>query len=183
MKRSEIELLLPEIFRLTLEQESESLLSGMLDVMEALPDPSERILDTLQTFFDPYRAPQLFVYYLAGWFDLDPFWVRNPEDFTEAAQLPAFPAGLDRLRDVVARAAYLSKWRGTQKGMIDFLETATGVRGYRIDEQVADADGSVIPFHIRVHVPQAAAAYRGLIERIVALEKPAYVTAEIQQDK
>ncbi len=183
MKRSEIDLLLPEIFRLTIEQESNRLLSGLLDVMEILLEPSEKVLDSLAAFFDPYQAPKRFVHYLAGWVDLDPFWVQNPESFEDVSQLPEFPGGLDQLRILIARAAYLSKWRGTQKGMIAFLETATGIDGYRIDEQVEDEEGSVIPFHIVVHVPKESAEFRSLIERIVRLEKPAYVTAAIQMDE
>ncbi len=183
MKRSEIELLLPEIFRLTLDSESSRLLGGMLDVMQALLEPSEQVLDSLAAFFDPYQAPKRFVHYLAGWVDLDPFWVQDPENFEDIAQIPEFPGGLDQLRVLIARAAYLSKWRGTQKGMIAFLETATGVHGYRIDEQITDAEGTVIPFHIVVHVPHEAADCRSLIERIVRLEKPAYVTADIQMEE
>ncbi|MDX2161979.1 MAG: hypothetical protein SF162_11690 [bacterium] len=181
MNRSEIELLLPEIFRLTLHDEANGLLGGLIDVMLTLLEPSEAILDSLAEYFDPYRAPQLFVHYLAGWVDLDPFWIQNPESFHDAARLPDFPSGLDNLRVLVARAAYLSQWRGTHKGMLTFLETATGVGGFRIDEIVQDESGAVIPFHIVVQVPPGAVQYRGLIERIVQLEKPAYVTAAITQ--
>jgi len=35
------------------------------------------------------------------------------------------------------------------------------------------------PFHIRIDAPAEAGSHRALIARIVALEKPAYVTAAI----
>ena len=63
--------------------------------------------------------------------------------------------------------------------MSRFLEIATGVHGFEIQERVEDARGVLIPFHIRVVVPQKARARIGLIERIVAWEKPAHTTSEI----
>jgi len=177
MKSAEIELLLPEIFRRTLSPGNPLL--GFVDIMEVLQIPSEDVLTHLERFFDPYRAPDLFVPYLAGWVDLDQVWIQAPEEFT-AKTLPLFPAGVGRLRELVANAAYLSRWRGTARGMLAFLEIATGSRGFAIDETVPDADGQPIPFHIRVRAPQAAAAYQGLVKQIVELEKPAYVTFELQ---
>ena len=60
-----------------------------------------------------------------------------------------------------------------------FLETATGATGFEIEEIVADEHGEIIPFHIRVRVPEEATAYVTLIRRIIDIEKPAYVTYEL----
>jgi phage tail-like protein len=181
MKRADIEQLLPEIFRRTLVpgRIEPSPLAAFLDAMETLHAPDEAVLAALDTYFDPYRAPDRFVPYLAGWVDLGDLWVENPLEFT-AETLPPFPAGVGRLRDLIASAAYLSRWRGTERGLSAFLETATGLSGYTIEEQVLDDDGQPIPFHMRVRAPKEAASYRLLIERIVAKEKPAYVTFELQ---
>ncbi len=187
MKRAEIELLLPEIIRRTLPLSGTSSaahpqdanpLALFLDVMELLHAPDEDVIASLDHYFDPYRAPDQFAAYLAGWVDLDDLWISNPQEFS-AATLPPFPSGVGRLRELIAAAAYLSRWRGTAKGLLAFLEKATGAAGFVIDQQVIDAEGQPIPFHIRVHVPGAAAAYRPLIERIVVKEKPAYVTYEL----
>jgi len=181
MKRSEIELLLPEIFRRTLPpiRTEPNPLASFLDVMEDLHAPDEAILTALDSYFDPYHAPDLFVAYLAGWVDLDDLWIENAQEFT-AKTLPRFPSGVGHLRELVAAAVFLSRWRGTAKALITFLETATGVPGFTIDEHVLDGDGQPIPFHIRVNAPKAAAAYRVLIENIIRKEKPAYVTYELQ---
>lgn len=183
MKRADIELLLPEIFRRTLPpvRTGTNPLDSFLDVMELLHAPDETVLAALETYFDPYRAPEMFVNYLAGWVDLDRLWIENPQEFT-AKTLPAFPSGVGRLRELVAAAAFLSRWRGTHQGLLRFLEVATGVTGFEIDEHVLDEDGQPIPFHIRVRVPEVAASYRVLIERIIMKEKPAYVTFELQTD-
>ena len=181
MKRAEIELLLPEIFRRTLPpvRTEANPLASFLDAMETLHAPDESILEALDSYFDPYHAPDQFVAYLAGWVDLDDLWIENPLEFT-AKTLPRFPSGVGHLRELVAAAVFLSRWRGTRKALLTFLETATGVSGFTIDEQVLDDNGLPIPFHIRVNAPKAAAPYHILIENIIRKEKPAYVTYELQ---
>ncbi len=183
MKRADIELLLPEIFRRTLPPVRPSAdtnpLDVFLDVMELLQAPDDGVLAALDDYFDAYRAPDRFVAYLAGWVDLGDLWVANPQEFT-AASLPPFPTGVGHLRDLVASAVFLSRWRGTAKGLLTFLETATGTTGFAIDEQVLDADGLPIPFHIRVRAPLESAPHRALIDNIIRKEKPAYVTYELQ---
>lgn len=189
MKRADIELLLPEIIRRTIPPPGSHVLDVavpqdanplplLLDVMELLHAPDEAVLLDIDRYFDPHRAPDAFVAYLAGWVDLDDLWIANPQEFT-AETLPPFPGGVGRLRELVAASAYLSRWRGTARGLLRFLELATGVTGFGVDEQVLDADDEPIPFHIRVQVPQAAAPFRTLIEHIVIKEKPAYVTFEL----
>jgi hypothetical protein len=83
------------------------------------------------------------------------------------------------LRELIAAAAFLSQWRGTAKGLLRFLETATGVEGFEIEEHARDANGQPQPFHILVRAPAEAERYRGLVERIIEAEKPAYVTYEL----
>jgi phage tail-like protein len=174
MKQIEIERLLPEVFQRTVRPGNP--LFALLAVMEALHVPSEEVLARLEAFFHPYRAPDRFVPFLARWVDLARLLSDDPEDFDD---WPAFPSGLGRLRELIVAAAFLSKWRGTARGLQSFLETATGLRGFEIDEQVFGADGQSIPFHIRVNAPAGGQAYRVLIERIIEMEKPAYVTYEL----
>jgi hypothetical protein len=87
------------------------------------------------------------------------------------------PAG--RLRELIAAAAHLSSWRGTAYGLVRFLEIATGAHGFRLEETVVGKNGSPVPFHVRAVAPESATEQRELIERIVKLEKPAYVTWEL----
>jgi phage tail-like protein len=180
MKRADIERLLPEIFQRTLppDEDGDNLLRAYLSVMELLHAPSEQVLASLNAFFDPYLAPDRFVPYLAGWVDLDQVWLEEPAGY-HADNLPAFPAGLGSLRELIAAAAALSRWRGTRAGLRQFLETATGSTGFDIEEDVEDETGTIIPFHIRVRVPPAAHAHASLIRRIIGIEKPAYVTYEL----
>lgn len=177
MKRSEIEKFLPGIVQTTLPPgESENLLTMFLGLMELLHEPSEAIMEQLDIYFDPYRTP--FPIYLSSWLSLETLWIDRPQDFVDRP-FPEFPTGEGRLRELIAGVIDISKWRGTRRGMLLYLETATGIRGYDIDETVTGPDGRVIPFHIKVTMPPRAIAYRALVERIVVSEKPAYVTYEL----
>jgi phage tail-like protein len=175
MKRSEIEPLLPAVFQRTLYAGSP--LGALLDVMEALHAPAEGVLARLETHFDPARAPDRFVPLLARWVDLA--WLLAADPGAPAAGRDPDVGGTARLRELVAAAAYLSQWRGTAHGLLRFLEIATGVPGFGVEEQTRPPDGRMRPYHIRVLVPPAAMAHAALIERIVAMEKPAYVTHEL----
>jgi P2-related tail formation protein len=179
MKRNEIEQLLPEIFRRTVRPGNP--LYALLAAMEALHAPSEAVLAELDRYLDPYRAPDSFVPYLARWVDLQRFLAEfpEPEESEGGAGRPAsvpFAGGLGRLRDLIATAASLSKWRGTAKGLLRFLETATGVHGFEIDEAVPGPDGKPRSFHLGIRAPAEAQRYQALVERIIEMEKPAYVT-------
>lgn len=176
MRRAEIEQLLPSVYQMALHPvdgwviEPDQRLGALLDAMEALHDPIERILDRLEAWLDPRRAPDPFVPYLAGWVDLDRL---AGGEATMAA------AGTDRLRELVAAASDLARWRGTSRGLLRFLGIATGLPGFSVDERPAGPDGRPRPFHVVVHGPAEAARMRPLIERIVESEKPAYVTCDI----
>ncbi|HXJ93706.1 MAG TPA: hypothetical protein VMT20_12710 [Terriglobia bacterium] len=179
MKQSEIEHLLPGVFQRTLRQGNP--LSALLDVMEALQAPSEAKLRTLEANFDPRRAPDGFVPFLARWVDLDRLFDKAVEAVRPGGTAPRLlPTSLGRLRELVATAAHLSQWRGTSKGLMLFLETATGLRGFEIEERFAGTEGKLRPFHFLVRAPREAASYRTLVERIVESEKPAYVTYDIE---
>lgn len=173
MKQEEIRGLLPEVFTRTLRPGGP--LNALLAVMEAMHSPSEDVLRHLQTYFNPYLTPDGFVPYLAGWVDLDLLLGPQTPD-----SLPTLSTGVGRLRELVAAAAYLSRWRGTAKGLLLFLETATGSTGFSVDEHVLDEQGTVRPYHIKVQAPGETAPHEALIRRIIAMEKPAYVTYELE---
>lgn len=175
MKKPQIKRLLPSVFQRTVQPGNP--LSAILEVMETMHAPSESALDRLEMNFNPNRAPDAFVPFLASWVDLEVLLdLRRTE---KLSSIPSLSTGLGRLRELTRGAASLSKWRGTQKGLCLFLETATGAKGFRVDEQVKDKDGKVRPFHLKVTVPKELAGHRSLIERIVEFEKPAYVTYEL----
>ncbi len=128
MKRSEIAQLFPAVFQRTMRDGNP--LDGLLEVMEALQAPDEAVLGRLDAIFDPRRTPDEFVPFLAYWADLTRLFdessnVSNQFAFSRAT----IASGLGRLRELIASAAYLSQWRGTKRGLVLFLQTATGFGG------------------------------------------------------
>jgi len=175
MKKERIKRLLPSVFQNTAMPGNP--LFAILEVMETMHAPCESTLDRLHENFNPNRASDAFVPYLASWVDLEVlFDVPRAKSLSSSL---ALSTGLGRLRELIAAAATLSQWRGTRKGICQFLETATGAKGFELDEQVLGADGKVKPFHLRVTVPRELAEHRALVERIIELEKPAAMTCEI----
>src|SRR4051812_5361415 len=131
MKSAEILRLLPGVFQRTAREGGP--LMALLGVMEVLQAPTEATLEQLDALFDPRRAPDRFVPFLAHWVDLD---------------LPV-TTGVGRLRERVAAGVGLSRWRGTARGLLLFLSTATGRKDFQLDERVPGPDGLPRPFHIR----------------------------------
>jgi phage tail-like protein len=169
MRRAEIERLLPAVFQRTVRDGE--ILAALLDVMETLHAPSEEALAHVERFFDPRRAPDAFVPTLARWVDLDRILINEGVSGGDP-----LPSGVGRLRELIATAAELARWQGTRRGLLLFLETATGEPGFAIDEVVPDSDGRPRPFFLKIRCPTAATPYRDLIDRIVSQEKPAYVS-------
>ena len=175
MKRDEIARLLPAIFQRTLSEGNP--LTALLEVMEASQEPSEAVLENLDAIFDPRRTTDEFVPFLAYWADLtglfdDSATADDQFDFSRAT----IPSGVGRLRELVASAAFLSQWRGTKKGLLLFLQTATGLSDFQLQENI-DLKGNAKPFHVSVRRPRGA--IQSLIQRIIECEKPAYVTYEL----
>ena len=176
MKRAEIERLLPSIIERTLQPLSP--LAAILDVMEALHLPSEAALARLDAAFDPRRTADDFVPFLARWVDIDRLFDEPRGVGTVEWSRATISTGIGRLRELVASAAYLSRWRGTAKGLHRFLQTATGENNFEIKENV-DSDGRSKLFHLVVIAPASIRPHQRLIKRIVDSEKPAYVTYEL----
>ncbi len=174
MRRRDIEALLPAVYQDAVA--SGTPLDAVLEVAARLPEPDEALLESVDVLFDPRRAPDHMVSFLAQWVDLDRFLVRRDEDGSGGD----LPTGTGHLRELCAAAAELSRYRGTRYGLIRFLEIATGHSGFRVDEN-RDGDGEPRPFHLVVTAPQAAQAHADLIHVIVAFEKPAYVTYDPQE--
>src|SRR5262249_32472293 len=178
MKRNEIERLLPTVIRRTARRDNPLL--AILEVMSALHEPSEELLEGLAVAFNPFRTSDVFVPFLARWLDLERIFDETPGPATNGRS--PITTGVEALRALIATASYLSQWRGTKKGLDHFLEIATGTQGFTIEEQTPGPDGAPIPFHLRVIAPGAVKPHQALIERIVESEKPAYVTYELVFD-
>lgn len=168
MRREAIERLLPTVYQVAVQPGSP--LTALLEAMEELHARDERILERIHEYFDPYLTPPELVPFLCQWVDLD--WLLA--DPASGGAPRGFSAGLGRLRNLIALAPELSAHRGTAEGLRRFLETATGVAGFDVDDSGADP-----PFHVRVSVPESAGPLHSLVDHIVHVERPAHATYEI----
>lgn len=173
MTREEILELLPEVFQRTATGAGDPL-TALVDVMSAQHAPAEAVLADLDAYLDPRRCPDAFVPYLSRWVDLAWLFLDPPDDPYAQPGRP-FAAGAGILGELVARAAVESRRQGTAGGLVRMLEAATGATGFSVDEAVRDDTGTVRPFFIRVHAPEAARPLEALVLRIAAHEKPAHV--------
>lgn len=169
MKQNNIARLLPAIFQQTIQPETPQ--AVLLAVMERLPAPDEAVLERLETFFNPYQTPANFVPFLASWVDMEWILLADSQEFSSL--IPPLPSGIGRLRELVASATFLAQ------DLLSFLEIASGLQGFTIEERVPGPDGHPRAFHIAVHAPSAAAQYQALLQHIIEAEKPAYVTYDL----
>ena len=165
MQVAELRRLFPEIIGRTYGANTP--LAAMLETMITLLDPADRRLKHLDAYFDPYRAPDGMVPYLAAWVDLGWLPVR-----TEAT---GEGLSTERLRAVVAEAPHLAAMRGTRAGLQRFLALALNAP----DIRVTDTDPAY-PFHVVIELPRAVEAERRLAELIVRYEKPVHLTHELR---
>jgi phage tail-like protein len=168
MTRDEILRLLPAVVARTAAPGT--ITDGLVAVMAELMRPDDAILDRFDAVLDPRRAPERFVPFLARWVDLARLL---PTSGNRAAV-----ADLARMRELIAHAHDLARWRGTRTGLLRFLALATGADGFAVNERV-DAAGRPREHHICVRHPPGCAGQRPLMEAVIELAKPAHITYEL----
>ncbi len=136
---------------------------GLLEVMEHLHEPSEELMSKLEMYFDPQRTRADLLPMLGYWLGLDELLLRRSAN----------------IRTFVARAVELWKWRGTAWAVTESLEIATGVPGFVVSEEPPDAGRAARPFHFFVTTPEGVLKDKEVIEKVIEMQKPAYVTYEI----
>src|SRR5262245_44871149 len=106
MKQDEISRLLPAVFQRAVMPGTP--LAALLAVMEELHAPVEGLLADLDAYFDPRRAPEPFLPFLARWVGLGRLlddWPRRADD------ADFWPSGSGHLRELIAAAVVLARWR------------------------------------------------------------------------
>ena len=159
--------LLPGIYQ---DDEFTRQFTGGLDDVLA---PIFATLDCLDTYVDPWLAPEDFLEWLASWVGvvIDEGWP------------------LDRSRAFIANIAELYRWRGTIRGLTAELAIYTGG-----DVEIAESGGaawSLTPgtdppgddqprMAVRVSVDDPSSINAGTVDRMVAAAKPAHVVHVVE---
>lgn len=153
--------LLPGIY-----QDSEFLARFLL-IFEHILSPVDRTVANIPEYFDAGITPPEYIQWLASWLGiaLDARWP------------------VERQRAVVLAAPELFRWRGTRRGLSQFIELYTGSPP-EIDQptlrEIAADRNRAYRFSVRIRVPRSAALSRQLVESIIELEKPAFAACSLE---
>lgn len=151
---------LPAIYR------EDDFLGRFLKVFQDILSPVESALDNLHYYFDPLMAPEEFLAWLASWIDLalDENW----------------PIG--KRRQLIRAGAELYRWRGTKRGLREYLRIYTGVEP-EIVEHFAGSEKGPYHFEVVLLLKDPAALDERRVRQVITAEKPAHTTYELVIEK
>ena len=132
----------------------------LLLIFESILTPVDRQIGNLPYYFDPRMAPPDFLPWLAGWLGLvlDERW----------------PEG--QRRELIRSAVDLYDWRGTRRGVSEFLRLYTGYLPEIIEPGVGTKNvkaDQAFRFIVRIKTPEPDKVNRELVQTIIEMEKPA----------
>lgn len=148
--------------------QDDDFLGRFLLIFESILDPLDRTIDGINYYFDPQLVPEPLLPWLASWVDL----VLNDK----------WP--VERRRMLIQSAAELYRWRGTRRGLREYLRIYSGVEPV-IEEpgQTRKGSGEPLPAHVfRVilDVPDPDGIDPELVEAIIEAQKPAHTGYELE---
>jgi phage tail-like protein len=151
-------------------------------IFEDLMKPLENTVNNLAMYFDPLLTPEPLLTWLAFWANLvlDPKWP------------------LERRRELVKSAATLYRWRGTRKGLSEYLRIYTGsvpeiseyIPGMRLDEDTRlgintqlGSSGTGHHFTVTLELDDSSEVSIETVRSIIDSQKPAhtYYTLQVRQ--
>jgi len=155
-------------------QYSESEFMGrFLKIFESISGPLEGMIDNLAFYLDPNYAPEELLPWLATWMrvGLDEKWP------------------LERRRELVKSAGTLFRWRGTRRGLREYLRICTGVEpqivedfggirlgpGSKLGRNTVLGGGNPHTFTVTFEVEDPASVNVDQVKAIIESEKPAHV--------
>jgi phage tail-like protein len=164
---------LPAIYR-----ESE-FIGQFLHIFEDILGPLESTVDNLALYLDPSTTPEPMLPWLATWvgISLDESWP------------------LERRRALVKSAADLYRWRGTKRGLSEYLRIYTGhppvisefIQGMRLDSGTQlgvntrlGSSGSGHHFTVVVETGSAEGVSQTVVRAIIDSMKPAHTVYTLQ---
>jgi len=146
--------------------QEEEFFGRFLMVFEDVLSPVEHVLHNIHLYFDPMMAPPGFLAWLATWVDLvlDENWP------------------IQKRRELIKAGVELYSWRGTKRGLGEYLKIYTGVEPEVIEHFDAEEDG-LYRFSVIIRVPKPKALDETLVRRVINAEKPAHTTYDLKIQK
>ena len=167
---------LPALYR------DDEFMGQFLLIFESIMKPLVSTVDNLAMYFDPLVTPESLLPWLASWVDLalDPTWP------------------IERRRELLKSAAELYRWRGTRRGLAEYLRIYTGtapeiseyIPGMRlgnetrlgIDTQLGSA-GEGHHFTVSLKLDGDSNVNTSTIKAIIEAQKPAHTVYTLHVDK
>jgi phage tail-like protein len=140
---------------------ADDFMGRFLLIFETILSPIERTVGNLHYYFDAQMAPPEVLPWLASWLGLalDERW---PEE---------------QRRALILAAVELYQWRGTRRGLSEFLRLYTSLTPEIVESGVGRrgaTDADSFRFVVRFRVPDPAQVDRAMLEAIIEAEKPAH---------
>lgn len=201
---------LPDIYR------EVDFIGRLLSIFERTFEPTVEILDSLHLYLDPRTAPSAILPFLAhwvGWQFLDikqlPFQKLNVPRIKFWLLLLSYDClaaivfledfrNPNKQRDLIYRALQIYSWRGTKRGLREYLHFCTGLpnnedyiaiqdvfaEGFQIGKTYlgqTSVVGGGKPFHfvVRLYPEDANNIDEKLVRKVIEQEKPAFCSYEL----
>jgi phage tail-like protein len=140
---------------------ADDFMGRFLMIFESILSPIDRTVGNLHYYFDAQMTPPELLPWLASWLGLvlDERW---PEV---------------QRRALILAAVELYQWRGTRRGLSEFLRLYTGLTPEIIEHGVGRrgaTEADVFRFTVRLRVADPAVVDRAVVEAVIEAEKPAH---------
>jgi phage tail-like protein len=168
---------LPALYR------DDEFIGKFLLIFESIFRPIENTVDGIDAYFDPSMTPEPLLPWLASWVNLtlDPTW------------------SIERRRELVKAAAELYRWRGTRRGLSEYLRIYTGsrpqisayIQGMALEPETRlgvntklGSSGVGNHFTVTLELDGDSEINPGTVRAIIEAQKPAHTvyTLEIRQN-
>jgi phage tail-like protein len=155
------------------------LMGRFLLIFESILNPLENTVDNMALYFDPRLTPESLLPWLASWVDLalDPSWP------------------LERRRELVQNASVLYRWRGTKRGLSEYLRIYTGsapeileyIPGMILDEKtqlgintMLGSSGTGHHFTVIIKSTEESKIDPKVVRQIIESQKPAWAVYTLE---
>ncbi len=159
--------------------QDDEFMGQFLLIFESILKPIENTVDNIPLYFSPLVTPESLLPWLASWVDLalDPTWP------------------IERRRELVKSAVELYRWRGTKRGLSEYLRIYTGsvpeiseyIPGMRLDHGTKlgvntwlGSSGEGHHFTVTLDLDEDSEINSGTVKAIIEAQKPAYTVYTLQ---
>lgn len=142
-------------------------LARYLLIFESIFGPIERTVANIPHYFDAGLAPSDVLPWLGSWLGL-----ALDERWPDA-----------RRRELIASAAELYRWRGTRRGLSEFIRLYTGITPEITEPTLSEVSSSrdlAYRFTVRLTVPAGVELDHDLLQQIIDAEKPAFTAGALE---